>query len=148
MIEHLFRLSQALDFRRPGGNPQPLVVEGSAERTSQGISVGKCPGFSLADRYDGNAARVGEFLLLPEQLNRRLYALLARSLGVAVRVGMDEQDMEGTNVATRSFENAGCPARVLIRFGGVEFQNIPDLYDVTGVKYTKIPHRAVQNAAK
>ena len=148
MIEYLLWLSEALDFLRPGGNLQTLVVEVSSERSSQSISVRKRPGFSLADRYDGDAMRVGQSLLLPDQPSGRLYALLPRSAGIAVRVGMNEEDMEGTGVLTCSFENAGCPARVLIRFGGVEFPNIPDLYDVTGVKYTKILHRAVQNAAK
>ena len=61
---------------------------------------------------------------------------------------MNEEDVEGANVATRSFENPGCPATVFIRFGGVEFSNVPDLYYVIGVKYTQILHRAVQNAAK
>ena len=61
---------------------------------------------------------------------------------------MNEEDVEGTNVLTCSFENPGCPATVFIRFGGVEFSNVPNLYYVIGVKYTQILHRAVQNAAK
>ena len=139
---------ETLDFLRPGGNPQAIVVEGSAERTSQGISVGKCPGFSLSDRYDGNAVRVGQSLLFPDQPNCRRYALLPRSAGIAVRVGMDEQDVEGSNVLTCSFENSGCPATVSIGFGGIEFSHVPDLDYVIGAKQAQILYRAVQNAAE
>ncbi len=136
MIEYLLRLSEALDLLRPGGNPQSLVVERSSERSPQGISVRQCPGFSLSDRYDGNAVRVGQLLLLPDQLNRRLYALLPRSVGIAVRIGMNEEDMEGANVLACGFENPGCPATVLIRFGGVEFPNIPNLDYVICIRET------------
>ncbi len=148
MIEYLLWRSEALDFLRPGGNTQTLVVECCSESASQGVSVRKRPGFSLSDRYDGNVVSVGQLLLLPDQPNRWLYALLPRSAGIAVRVGMNEEDMEGANVLTCSFENPGCPATVLIRFGSIEFSNIPDLYYVIGVKYTKVLHCAIQNASK
>ena len=105
-------------------------------RPSQGVTIRQCPGFSLPDRYYGNAARVGQLLLLPDQLKCRLYALLTRSAGIAVRVSMDEQDMEGANVATRSFENAGLPGYSLYTLWETsEFSNVPDLYYVIGVKY-------------
>ena len=148
MSEYLLWLSEALDFLRPGGNPQSLVVECCSEGPSQGVSIRKRPGLSHSGRYDGNAARVGQRLLLPDQLNRRLNALLARSAGIAVRVGMNEEDVEGTSILTCGFENPGCPATILIRFGGVEFPNIPNLYYFIGVKNTDIFHRAIQNAAK
>lgn len=148
MIEYLLWLSEALDFLRPDRKPQALVVESSSEGSSQGVSVRERPGLSLSDRYDGNAARVAQLLLLPDQLGCRLYALLKCSVGVSVRVSMDEKDMEGANVLTCSFENPGCPATIFKRFGSVEFSNIPDLYYIIGVKYTKVLHCAMQNASK
>lgn len=148
MIEYLLWLSEALDFLRPDRKPQALVVESSSEGSSQGVSVRKCPGFSLSDRYDGNAARVAQLLLLPDQLGCRLHTLPPRSAGVAVRVGMNEEDVEGANVLTCSFENPDCPATVSIRFGSVEFSNIPDLYYVIGAKQAQILYRAVQNATE
>ena len=128
IIECLFWLWEALDLLRPGGNPKPVVTECCSEGASKGVSICKRPRLGLSHRYDGNAVSVAQLLLLPDQLDCRLHTLPPRSAAVTVRVSMDEQNMEGTDITTRGFENLGCPAPSSILSGDTEFSNTSDFY--------------------